>query len=318
MRLSLAPRAHYNRGSALAGMGEWERAKRDYDAALALDPMMAEAYHNRANAERQLGDLVGALKDHDKAVGLASGAKLALAYTERARTRRDLGDLSGARADIRQAIARAPDDAEIRKLADSLGEAHADANIATGAASAPQRLAEALPAEDEWKTEVIPAGGSTVAVRRPAVPPKSVDESTMMTTGSIPNGADQIAENEVPALRGTTADRERTGQSGPAPSGPSAGGPPNAGASGDFRVQIGSFRSPDEATRAWERATGAAKPGSPGEALAGLQPFIAEADIPNKGVFYRLQVGPFPDRASALSKCEDLKTRKMDCLVVGP
>jgi Ca-activated chloride channel family protein len=44
--------AHYNRGNALARLGEYEAALAAYDAALALQPGMPDALHNRALVER--------------------------------------------------------------------------------------------------------------------------------------------------------------------------------------------------------------------------------------------------------------------------
>lgn len=44
--------AHYNRGNALAHLGEYDAAIEAYDEALALEPEMADALHNRAIVEQ--------------------------------------------------------------------------------------------------------------------------------------------------------------------------------------------------------------------------------------------------------------------------
>jgi Ca-activated chloride channel family protein len=49
---SLSADAHYNRGNALAYLGEYEAALDAYDAALALEPGMPDAEHNRAIVEQ--------------------------------------------------------------------------------------------------------------------------------------------------------------------------------------------------------------------------------------------------------------------------
>ena len=43
---------------------------------------------------------------------------------------------------------------------------------------------------------------------------------------------------------------------------------------------------------------------------------IQEIDLGARGIFYRVQAGYFPDRASALELCTALKARGQDCLVV--
>ncbi len=37
-----------------------------------------------------------------------------------------------------------------------------------------------------------------------------------------------------------------------------------------------------------------------------------------KGIFYRLQAGPIPDRETADTLCAELKRQKVGCLVVEP
>jgi cell division septation protein DedD len=42
------------------------------------------------------------------------------------------------------------------------------------------------------------------------------------------------------------------------------------------------------------------------------------ADLGDRGVYYRLQVGPFPDRAKAVQLCRKLSARRQSCLLVKP
>ncbi len=43
---------------------------------------------------------------------------------------------------------------------------------------------------------------------------------------------------------------------------------------------------------------------------------IREIELGARVIFYRVQAGYFPDRASALELCTALKARGQDCLVV--
>ena len=81
-----------------------------------------------------------------------------------------------------------------------------------------------------------------------------------------------------------------------------------------FRVQLGAFRSAEEATAGWVSASSKAP-----ELLAPIRHFIAQGDLDDgRGTFHRLQVGPLPSRESATSLCNQLKTVGVDCFVVAP
>jgi hypothetical protein len=81
-----------------------------------------------------------------------------------------------------------------------------------------------------------------------------------------------------------------------------------------FRVQIGAFRSPEDAARGWLEAMVLAP-----ELLGPLSHFIARVDLgAERGVVHRLQLGPLPSRDSADSLCTQLRTRGTACFVVSP
>lgn len=81
-----------------------------------------------------------------------------------------------------------------------------------------------------------------------------------------------------------------------------------------YRVQLGSFRDGAEATKGWQQAVSTAP-----KLLGPVSHFIFQADLgAGKGVFHRLQAGPFPSRESADSLCNQLKVKQVDCYVVSP
>ena len=88
--------------------------------------------------------------------------------------------------------------------------------------------------------------------------------------------------------------------------------PPRAGGgSGEWRVQLGSFPAADQATAQWDRLK---------KSFAELQPLgltTVRVDLGDKGVWYRLQAGPL-NESGARALCEDLKSKKRDCIVVRP
>jgi tetratricopeptide (TPR) repeat protein len=128
--------AYIARGNDSWRKGNWDRARADYDAALAFDPRSAVAYYNRGCARQARGDFQGALEDYNRAIeinpkhaashsnrgsvyyslGLPDEAleacnraveidpDSAAAYNNRALARQSKRDLSGAVADFTKAI----------------------------------------------------------------------------------------------------------------------------------------------------------------------------------------------------------------------
>jgi Flp pilus assembly protein TadD len=109
----------------LEGQGRFTEALAEADAAVALDPSDASAYHVRAIALEGLGRLPQARSDLERALDLATSAGPAEAPDQailRMRLARLLlrsGDLDGAEREIARAIAADPANAEARR-----GRAH--------------------------------------------------------------------------------------------------------------------------------------------------------------------------------------------------
>ncbi len=78
---------------------------------------------------------------------------------------------------------------------------------------------------------------------------------------------------------------------------------------GKTLLQIGSYKSDSEALRSWN--TFKAK-----HALAAAyQPDIQKVDLGAKGIWYRLRLGAFADKKSAVALCERLRAQGASCLV---
>ena len=97
---------------------------------------------------------------------------------------------------------------------------------------------------------------------------------------------------------------------GSAPSAPRAPGAAVAGAASGVQVQLYSSRSRDAALAAWSRLSFEEK-----DLLGSLGHRVVKAEIPERGVFYRLWAGPLADTAAARRLCGQLKSRGRDCLV---
>jgi len=78
-----------------------------------------------------------------------------------------------------------------------------------------------------------------------------------------------------------------------------------------IRIQLAAVKTQDEAQKEWGRLQK-----SLGDALTGLNLTVEGVDLGAKGIFQRIQAGPFQDKAAAASKCQAIKALKQDCLVV--
>jgi hypothetical protein len=85
-----------------------------------------------------------------------------------------------------------------------------------------------------------------------------------------------------------------------------------AASAGAIRIQLAAHREAAQAEAEWVKLQKrfAAE-------LTGLSPAFERADLGERGVFIRVQAGPFKDRNAAVALCEQLKAQKQGCSVVG-
>jgi len=84
-----------------------------------------------------------------------------------------------------------------------------------------------------------------------------------------------------------------------------------AGTAGGPMAQLGAFSSRDSAETGWQRIRDA-HPDVLGDRTYDIQ----EADLGERGTFYRVRTGPFPDGAAAKALCEQLRSRGQACVVI--
>jgi len=87
--------------------------------------------------------------------------------------------------------------------------------------------------------------------------------------------------------------------------------PAAAGAPGGIRIQLASLRAEADAQREWARLQR-----QHADVLGGLTPSYPAADLGERGVYIRLQAGPFPIPEGARAACETLRARGVGCNVV--
>lgn len=95
--------AYTVRGTAKAGLGDYDGGIADCNRALKINPKAWLAYNNRANNKLRKRDYAGALADGTKALALNPNS--AIGYYNRGFARTNLGDQAGALADWQKAVA---------------------------------------------------------------------------------------------------------------------------------------------------------------------------------------------------------------------
>ncbi len=81
--------------------------------------------------------------------------------------------------------------------------------------------------------------------------------------------------------------------------------------SGAYVVQLAALRARNGTRPAWARLQRAHP-----MLLGDRELTVQEITLGERGIFYRVQAGFFPDRAGASALCRALKARQQDCLVV--
>ncbi len=99
--------AYINRGDVRKNLGDFEDAIKDYDTAIRLGDDYAYVYFNRGFAKANVGDKKGAIKDYDRAIRLDPA--YVNAYLNRGKKKDDLRDKKGAIEDYDTVIRLKPE-----------------------------------------------------------------------------------------------------------------------------------------------------------------------------------------------------------------
>ena len=77
-----------------------------------------------------------------------------------------------------------------------------------------------------------------------------------------------------------------------------------------YVIQVASLRSEKEAEGFWSKAQ-AKHP----DLLETMPLYVERADLGDRGIYFRVQTGPFPSKATAQDLCGQLKSAGQDCIV---
>jgi hypothetical protein len=99
----------------------------------------------------------------------------------------------------------------------------------------------------------------------------------------------------------------------PPPVPPPATSPAVPRAGSGSRVVLASVQSEPDAQREWDRLRR-----QYGDALSGLTPEFVRTDLGERGIFWRIYVGPVESGPEAQARCAALKQRQVNCFVARP
>jgi hypothetical protein len=134
-----------------------------------------------------------------------------------------------------------------------------------------------------------PAASTETPAEAPAAPAVVDSEPEQSASVEVPADAEPAAEPAATA-KPASADQVKTG----------------------VRIQMASLPSEDAAWAEWKRISK-----EQANQVSGLTAVVETADLGTKGIFYRLQAGPFDTIAAAKERCAKMKEAGLDCLVVG-
>jgi sporulation related protein len=194
----------------------------------------------------------------------------------------------------------------------------------------PQAPPPAAPAPTTNDTTTTPSVTETTTTPLPTAPAPAATGTTVGTTttqrtttttadtGSSTAGATTPSDLDLsgvptlaPALpvpETTTADN--SGSATGATAGASTSTTQTASIADNFHIQLAALRSEADAKRSWDQILA-----KHNDVLGPLTVHIVRADLGSQGIYYRLQAGPFADKASAKAACDKLKSAGQQCLV---
>jgi cell division septation protein DedD len=158
-------------------------------------------------------------------------------------------------------------------------------------------------------------------------PGEDDDDTAMVEVPDAPkaDAPRQVATPSVvpPTPAKPTPEQVRAAQKPAAPPAPSAGksddqvaavpAPTQPIGAKAYKIQLSAVRSDAAARTEWDKM----KKAHP-SVLGRLTLNVEKANLGQKGIYYRIQAGPFADRAAADAACQELTKKKAPCIVVRP
>ncbi|MGV8996021.1 MAG: SPOR domain-containing protein [Parvibaculaceae bacterium] len=309
-------RAYYNRALARTKSADLAGAELDYSHAIEFNPDYAAAYHNRANLERARADYPTAIRDYSVALSHLEGNERTLPLMGRALAHRNTGDIAAASSDLDEVISLDPTYIAAIKMRREIASLAVTAT--TVASNAPQNNDELetssiTPRHGEVISRTNQNGWQTNATRYASASAVKQPADDSMETGSL-RDIDMVPAPRRASMTEATTEAEPTQVASLTPAAPVVNDAPASEnqTSGRYKLQLGAFRSADIAAAEWKRIGGKMK-----KLTDEMSYTVEQADLGERGTYFRLQAGSFKTASDAKSKCSEFTAQKVDCIVVA-
>jgi tetratricopeptide (TPR) repeat protein len=322
MKLNALPkdvlaRAYYNRALAKSKSGDTQGAELDYSHAIEIQPTYAAAYHNRANLERERADYPTAVRDYSLAIDHLKGADQKLPLMGRALSHRKMGDIAAASSDLDALLRIDPSFAPAAQMRRELATLPASTLVASRSAAAADNMitgsignTAVTPRHGEVLSQTHENGWTTKTTRYAdaQLANDNLETGALRDIDLVPAPGQQTADASAaePVTRMAAVEPQAA-----IPAAPRAASA-TATASGNFKMQLGAFRAAALADQAWSDIQRKAAP-----LVESLDYTIEEADLGERGIYFRLQAGAFETAEAAKSRCNDFAARQIACIVVA-
>jgi hypothetical protein len=146
------------------------------------------------------------------------------------------------------------------------------------------------------------------ATAAPAAPPKTV-AALIQQASSAPPAKQAPAPVVGPATAAPRQLGAATGTPAPVKAATVAPAAPKSAAAGGYVLQIGAYKSQADADAAWK-----VYKGKHAALLSAYSSEVQQADLGEKGIWYRLRISGFADKTMATSLCDRLKADGGACI----
>lgn len=292
------------RGFLRDGLGHLDEAARDYGAVIALKgDSLATALNNRANVYRRQNRFADAARDYQAALA-ANGGKPQYSWYGLGQIAEAKADILSARGFYAKAVAADPAYVLASTRLDALG-GPPDGTVA----DAQNRIALHLPSTAspaQAVAQAASAGSGAIALRAQSPSAQTVPIALHPPRREAQNQNGLVSDASM--RRVASADRVVLRPALDQPARAVRASVTRQAKQGGVEVQLGAWRSQDEANAGWDKAKQRA-----GGALDGINPHIVTADLPGKGRYYRLRIN-VSGAQNGMAFCADLSARGVSCL----
>jgi len=151
-----------------------------------------------------------------------------------------------------------------------------------------------------------------LAQQVPADPsPHAVNTALDTSPPVAVQGPEAIPELPSVAARPQSAPASANSTAPPEPARTTAPAPAAVNEGSGYRLQLAAVHSEAAAQQAWTRIKAEQK-----DLLGAIGGAWPRADLGERGIFYRVQAGPIDDAVKARRMCDELKRRRVACIIV--